>query len=136
VRSSIKPLSDFVFFAERNLGRYDVPEQMRAAGATVIVHADVLPDASPDEDWIELCGKKGWIAITEDKHIRYRAHEIEAVRHYKAKVFVLRAKQITGLQKGQIIAAALPKLARFAQANDPPFVASLVRSGRISPYSI
>lgn len=136
MRSSIKPLSEFVFFAERNLGRYDVPESMRAAGATVIVHADVLPDASPDEDWIKLCGENGWLAITEDKNIRYRHHEIAAIRDYKASVFVLRAKQLTGIEKGKIIAKALPRLVSFAQQQRPPFVAGLVRSGKVTAYAL
>ena len=83
-----------------------------------------------------MCGENDWIAITEDKHIRYRYHELEAIRNFKAKVFVLRAKQLTGMEKGRIISVSLPRLAKFADAHAPPFVASLVRSGKISMYDI
>ena len=121
---------------ERNLGRYDVPESLRQAGANVVVHHDVLPPDSPDEDWIRLCGEQGYLAITEDKRIRYRQFELEAIREYQAAVIVLRAKLLTGAQKGEILAKALNRIERFFSRHDPPFVAGLDRSGRLSKYDL
>lgn len=135
-QNSTKPLDRYTFFAERNLGTYDVPDALRAAGAKVVVHDDVLADDSPDEDWIKLCGEKGYIAITKDKQILYRKHEIESIKKHKARVVVLRAKHLTGTQNGEIIAKALPKIAKFADRTSAPFVAGLVRSGEVTDYEI
>jgi hypothetical protein len=135
-RSSTKPPDRYTFFVERNLGRYDVPEALRATGADIVVHHDILPEDSPDEDWIRLCGEKGYIAITEDKHIRYRQHELEAIIEYQARVIVLRAKLLTGKQKGEVIAAVLTKIGKFADENSPPFVGRLLRSGQVTRYEM
>lgn len=132
--NSIKLLNSYTYFVERNLGRFEVPKALKAAGANVVVHHDVLPHDSPDEDWIKFCGRKDFIAITEDKHIRYRQHELEAIRSYNARVIVLRAKRLTGVQKGEVIAKALPGIAKLANKTQPPFVAGLVRSGILTLY--
>ena len=113
-----------------------VPEALRSAGYDVQIHDDHLAPDAPDEDWIALCGRKRWVAITQDKNIRYRAAEIDAIRRNGAAVFVVRAKLLTGDQLGELLVKYAKKLARFATANEPPFVAGIDRNGRISNYSI
>lgn len=135
-QNSTKPLKEYTYFVERNLGRFDVPDALRATGAKVVVHHDVLPDDSPDEDWITLCGEKSYIAVTQDKNIRYRQHELESIKEHKAMVIVLRAKLLTGKQKGEIIAKSLDNIAKFADTTEPPFVAGLERSGLLTKYEL
>lgn len=102
----------------------------------MVAHHDVLAEASPDEDWIKLCGENGYIAITEDKRIRYRQYELEAIKQHGARVVVVRAKLLTGTQKGEIVASALNRIARFADKHAAPFVAGLVRSGALTKYDL
>lgn len=134
--ASFNSLPEFTFYIDRNLGSHSVPEAMRNAGHSVQIHDDHLAPDAPDEDWIALCGRKKWIAITQDKNIRYRASEIDAIRRNRAVVIVVRAKLLTGDQLGELLANYAKKLARFAAANEPPFVAGVDRNGRISKYPI
>ena len=135
VASSSSP-PEATFYIDRNLGRHAVPGALRDAGCQVQIHDDHLPPDAPDEDWIALCGRERWIAITQDKNIRYRAAEIDAIRRHRAAVFVIRAKLLTGDQLGELLVKFARRLARFAQANEPPFVAGVDRNGRISNYPI
>ena len=70
--SSKQPHSEPVLFLDRNLGKHVIAEALRSAGICVEVHDDHLPIDAPDEDWIALAGRKGWIVLTKDKNIRYR----------------------------------------------------------------
>ena len=127
---------EVTFYIDRNLGRHAVPGALRDAGYQVQIHDDHLPPDAPDEDWIALCGREKWIAITQDKNIRYRAAEIDAIRRHRAAVIVVRAKLLTGDQLGELLVKFARRLGRFALAKEPPFIAGVDRNGRISEYPI
>jgi len=118
------------------MGKHVIADALRAVGSSVELHDDHLAPDAPDEDWIALVGKNAWLAITKDENIRYRAAEIESIKQYGAKVFVVRAKNATGADIADILVASRVKIQRFARNNSPPFVAGIDRSGRITKYLI
>lgn len=70
------------FFLDRSLGK-TTASRLRDAGYVVHLIADHYPnDASdiPDEDWIAEGCSHGWVLLTKDKRIRYRAAELEALQ--------------------------------------------------------
>ena len=125
-----------VFYIDRNLGKIAVPAALRSAGFTAEVHDDHLPPDAPDELWISLCGKQNWIAVTKDKNIRFRTHELSSIKAHKAKIFVLRAKNLTGQSQGELLARHAKRLLNFALAEPGPFVAGIDRAGKIKKYDI
>ncbi len=126
----------FTVYIDRNLGNFTIAEAIRATGVRVEIHDDHLPPDAPDEDWIALVAKNSWLAITKDQRIRYRSFEKHAIIHYKAKVLVLRAKDVTGKDMGEILAKAINKIRHFAEKHKAPFIAGIVRSGKISLYPL
>jgi len=126
--------SDFVFYLDRNLGNHVIADALREVGEQVEIHDDHLPPDAPDEDWISLVGKKGWIAVTKDKNIRYRIGEIESVRNNGAKVIVVRAKDATGSEIGSVLVRFREKIKKYASRTPPPFIAGLDRWGSIKDY--
>ena len=134
--NSKPPRKDFLLFLDRNLGKHVIADALRAVGSIVEIHDDHLPIDAPDEDWISLVGQCNWLAITKDKNIRWRAAEILAIKQYSARVFVVRAKNCTGLEIAEILISARTKLQNFAHKNEPPFVAGINRSGGITKYVI
>ena len=78
--ASSKPPPEPTLFLDRNLGKHIIARQLRDAGIAVEVHDDHLPQDAPAEDWIALVGRKGWVAITKDKNVRYRVAELESIR--------------------------------------------------------
>jgi hypothetical protein len=69
---------DPVFFTDRDLGK-KFPQTLRDAGLTVERHADHFAPDCPDDQWLEVIGKRGWVTITHDRRIRYKSHELAAV---------------------------------------------------------
>jgi hypothetical protein len=71
------------------------------------------------------------VVITKDKAIRYRGTEIAALEAAGVAAFVLTAKGLTP-QNGTVLASALPSMLRFITGNQPPFIAAVSSSGRIT----
>ncbi len=134
--NSKSPPSEVPFFLDRNLGKHIIADALREADIQVELHDDHLMLDAPDEDWIALVGRKGWLAITKDKNIRYRYAEIAAIKKYNAKLLVVRAKNATGEDIADILVNARARIYRFTEKNKAPFVAGIVRSGRIESYDV
>ena len=134
--ASCGPQPEPTLFVDRNLGRHIIADRLRAEGMTVEVHDDHLPQDAPDEDWIALVGAKGWVAITKDRNVRYRAAELNAIRQHSARVIVIRMKSATGLDHAALLVKGRRRIARFAAKTPPPFVAGIFRSGAVKAYGI
>jgi PIN like domain len=80
------------FFVDRSLGRHRVPEALRWAGWSLRTHHEVYGERDEqvaDVEWLELCGKLGLPVLSKDRRIRYRPAEIEAVKRFGVRAFVL-----------------------------------------------
>ena len=104
--SSNRQREEPTLFLDRNLGKHIIAHRLRSEGMTVEVHDDHLPADAPDEDWLELVGRMGWIALTKDKNIRYRTAELDSIRRHAARVIVIRAKNTTGPEIAELLVKA------------------------------
>src|SRR5574341_871525 len=77
--SSSKPPNRYAFFIDRSLRSKIVAEALRQAGAEVHVHDDYFPPNAPDEEWLRVVGRRGWIVLTKDDRIRYRGTGLAAL---------------------------------------------------------
>ena len=102
----------------------------------VEVHDDHLPRDAPDERWIALVGRRGWIAVTRDKNVRYRAAELAAIKRHSARVLVVRAKNATGSDIADLLVAGRRRIAGFAARTPAPFVAGNYRGGQVRAFQI
>ena len=124
------------FFLDANLGKYQIAQQLRDAGETVIVHDDHFAEGTKDEVWLDEVGRKGWIVLTKDDQIRYHRTEVEAIKHSGARVIILPRGNIKAADLGTIIVGALPKIKRFVEKNPPPFIGRLSPQGNIGMIRI
>ena len=122
-------------YLDRNFGKHLIADALRAASCAVEVHDDHLSIDAPDEHWIELVTKNGWIAITKDKNIRYRHAEIESVKASGARV-VVRAKNVTGSGLAILLIKHYQRIQDFACKNKTTFVVGLDRNGKLSLYLV
>ena len=125
-----------VLFIDRNLGRHVVPSALRAAGIPCEIHDDHLPQDAPDEVWLSLVGKEGWVAIGRDKNIRYRSAEKLALQQARARLIVIRAKHATGQDVAELLIAHINRIYRFVDKHDAPFIAGITRDGKITQYHL
>ena len=77
-------------------------------------------------------GERGWVVLTKDQKLRYRPLEIEALRASKARVFVLTAGNLRGVEIGAVFLAALPQICKVLQSRPGPFVARVSKSGKVT----
>jgi len=88
------------FLVDRSLGRYQLPNALRALGYVAHTLADVYGEkraqAVEDQEWIELAGREDWVVLTKDDRIRYRAIEREAFISAGLRVFCLTTAKLRG----------------------------------------
>ncbi len=134
--SSRPPPDEPTLFLDRSLGKHIIADRLRSEGMKVEVHDDHLPADAPDEDWLALVGRNGWVAITKDRNIRYRAAEIDAIRIHSARVVVIRMKNASGSDLAELLAKGRRRIARFAARTTAPFVARMYGNGQLENFPI
>lgn len=74
--ASSKPPEPVTFFLDRSLGSVKVAKALRDARQPVVVHDDVFPQDAQDTTWLPEVGRRGWVVLTKDRHIRTRRNEV------------------------------------------------------------
>ena len=121
-------------FLDRCLGRNHFASLLRLAGMKVEVHDNYLPQNAPDDDWIALVGRKGWVAITKDKRIRHREAELKSVKDHKARIIVLRMRIATIEEMANILIMARCQIALLNTKTEAPFMAKIDRGCKLQLY--
>lgn len=119
------------FFIDRALGRKEVANALRQAGANIEIHDDHFSPEALDVEWLPIVGEREWLILTKDDAIGRRLLEQIAVASSGARVFVLTSGNLTGLEMAEILVAALSKMQRFAQGNSQPFIAKVYKRGTV-----
>ena len=101
-------------------------------GLAVEVHDDHFARDEEDRVWLQAAGERGWVILTKDQRIRYRPLELGALRTSGARVFVLTAGNVRGIEIAGVFLAALPKMIRLLRSHAGPFVARVSGSGKVS----
>jgi len=128
----LSPPERLVFFVDRCLGRKIIPGALRQAGEDVRIHDDLFPQNTKDPNWLPEVGRHGWVVLTKDTHIRYRAIEINALLTAKVRAFVLTARgDLSGLEIGAIFIKALPAIKKLCAKVKPPFIAHVSRGSNV-----
>jgi hypothetical protein len=87
---------------------------LTAAGAFVERHPDHFADDISDEGWLPVVGAKGWVVLTNDKRIRHRRIECQALLAAGIRAFVLTAGHLSSAAAAEIWVRQLPKIERLA----------------------
>jgi hypothetical protein len=114
-----------VYFTDRDLGKR-FPARLQAAGLEVEPFFDQFDDRTPDAEWLGIVGGKGWVVITHDERIRYKANELAAVvRHRVAMLLVVGHAPFPTLAEHFV--HTLPRIEAFVDAHRPPYIAKVYR---------
>lgn len=114
-----------VFFTDRDLGKL-LPQILRDAGLTVERHADHFRHDTPDAEWLQEVGRRGWYVLTHNRRIRYTPNELEAVMTHGVGMFVL-VGQATHAELAANVVRTANKVDRFIRRHDRPFIAKIYR---------
>ena len=122
-------LASLTFFLDHQIGRYQVAEALRLAGARVEVHLDHFPGHAPDLEWIPEVGRRGWVLITKDQNIRRNPLERAAYQAAQLRGFVVTGKDMKGLDLGELLVTCLGGMVRRAAGRPGPFLFGISRYG-------
>jgi hypothetical protein len=114
-----------VFFTDRDLG-LQFPAILRDAGLQVERHADYFAPDSADETWLSHTSSRGWVAITHDKRIRYKANELAAVVRHRVSLLVV-VGNAPYAELARSFVAMVPGILRFIAEHRPPYIAKVHR---------
>jgi predicted nuclease of predicted toxin-antitoxin system len=131
-QSAAKPPDGTVFFIDRSLGVEPIRAELVKAGLVVEIHDDHFARDEEDRVWLRSAGELGWVVLTKDQKLRYRPLEINALRASKARVFVLTAGNLRGVEIGAIFLGALPRICKVLESRPGPFVARVSKSGKVT----
>jgi hypothetical protein len=112
------------YFTDRNLGR-QFPALLRAAGLDVVAHDDRFAQDTPDDVWLPEVAREGWVVLTRDKQIRWKANERDAVMEHGVALFALSGSGRTP-ELADLVIATVPVIERFLARHPRPFLAKIL----------
>ncbi len=133
MNSPSKLLESTVYFVDRSLGKFVVPQALRLQGAKVEVHDDHFSPDATDEKWLADVGQKGWIVLTKDNRLRYHTREKSVLLRYGVRAFILTAHNLTGQEIAHAFTAALPKIEKFVKRHTKACIVAVTRDGTLRP---
>jgi predicted nuclease of predicted toxin-antitoxin system len=125
-----KPPEPIEIFVDRALGRR-IAAPLIETGARVYLHDDLFDQGVEDRIWLTEVGKRGWIVLTKDQRIRYRAIEREALLNAGVKAFIFMSGNVRFSDMAQIIAKALPSIEKFVRNHKAPFIAGIYKDASV-----
>ena len=98
------------------------------------IHDDIFNQDAQDVEWLPEVGRKGWIVLTKDSHIRFRFVERTALIRSGVRAFILVSGNLSGPEMADIFVKALPKIKKFAIRYSPPFIAKVFKNSSVEMW--
>jgi hypothetical protein len=131
--SSAAPPDAPLLFIDRCAWSRRLGDALRNAGIHFIAHHDRFAPACPDEDWLEVAGREGWIVLTRDKMIRRKPNELAAFREHRVLAFALASGNASAEDTARLVVELYPRILRKARGAKPPAMFSVTLAGGINP---
>lgn len=127
-----KPPDQIILYLDSNLGNRKAPGILRQRGINFEIHNDHLQPDAPDEDWIDLCSRRNWVAVTKDLRLKYNAVAKQTILGSSVRIFTISANTLTGEQIGELIAGSYESMQRICNERSGPFLAKIDRQKKIT----
>jgi predicted nuclease of predicted toxin-antitoxin system len=115
------------FFFDRNLG-HRVPEALRADGWLVEMHDDHFAEDTPDEVILEAVASSDWVLVTQDRRIRKRAAELEALIERGVRAFFIASTaNLSAAETTDVLRRAHAAMVTALDALEAPFVVAIYK---------
>ena len=120
-----------VFFIDRCLGKHIFPSILRKNSLVAEAHDDHLPLDATDEEWLELVGRKDWVAVTKDRKIRYRSLEMQALISAGVRTFLILGKEKSAEELANQFLIAQNNIYKVLVDHKGPFIAKVYSDGKV-----
>jgi hypothetical protein len=120
------------FFVDRSLGRYAVPEAVRALGYAVHTLASVYGEQQgqtvEDVTWLREAGRHDWVVLLKDDRVRRRPAERDALVEARLRVFCLTNAGLRAEEQALRFTTNINRIVQRA-AKPGPFVYGVYEDG-------
>jgi hypothetical protein len=124
---------DFVLYLDENLHNCrPILDALIERGVKHERHGQYFAAGTKDSVWLPFVGQRGWVVLTKDKRIRFNQLEKTAVRRHRFREFYFSSGNYTGAEMATILVAALPHMVKTVRKHEPPFIASMSKSGQVN----
>jgi hypothetical protein len=104
---------DFVLYLDENLcNSTAILETLTRVDVRFERHLSRFSRGTPDEAWLPMVGRNGWILLTADKRIRYNFLEKRALAQNSVREFVFASGNLSGNDMAVALEVALAKDAK------------------------
>jgi hypothetical protein len=125
-----------ILFIDRCAWSIRLGEALTQLGVEFIPHHQRFAPDCPDDEWLPVVGKAGWIVLTRDKNIRRKPNELQAFKHNNVVAIVLASGQASAADTAELVVRLYPKLMRKVQAATAPAMFTVTLAGTISPVKL
>jgi hypothetical protein len=123
--------AEVAILVDECLGRFAVPEALKAAWARVVLHSEMFPSGVDDQQWLRALAGRGDISvISKDRQIRKRTLEHEAVIAGRVRLFTLTSAGMNSREQADAFVRALRRIQRCSQ-QPGPFIAVVTARGGV-----
>lgn len=84
----------------------------------------------PDDEWLAICGQRGWIAFTHDRKFHSIEVEAAAILQHGVASFALCGANDKTFDKLRYFVKAYPRLLKMYAAEKPPYFYRIDAYGR------
>lgn len=88
-------------------------------------------DEMPDDEWLTIVGKKGWIVLSHDAKFHREAPALEAIRQHKVACFYLWGAQVPVWNKVGHLTAVYPKIRNVTNREKRPYIYRATENNRL-----
>ncbi len=75
-------------FFDRSLARR-IPDALALLGLSVIKHDDHFAPDATDEEWLDVVGRQGWVAVTRDERLWWNSSALNALMDHHVGCIIL-----------------------------------------------
>lgn len=95
-----------------------------------------FPQDMRDDEWLEICGRSGWIVFSHDKKFHSNEVEATAIKQHGVGCFYLPGASMPTFYKLQYFLRAYGRINTIASATPKPFLYRVMSSGRIQQIAL
>jgi PIN like domain len=89
---------------------------------------------TPDDEWMEYVGAKGWIVISQDYSFHLEPSVLSVIKQHRVKVFYLWGASDPKREVMRVFLNNHTKIIATASANDGPYVFRIKQRGPLQRY--
>ena len=109
-----------------------VVDALKALGKPVAYLTDILPRGTVDQDVFSRLGELGWLLVTQDKKIKRKKHELEALRRAGIGAFIFTGRAERDVDSMMMLVLKhFNEMQRLADETTRPFIFGISDKGSI-----